>query len=99
MNLSEKVYSLVTKIPRGKVTTYGELARAVGRPKSSRVIGQILNKNPDPIVVPCHRVVRSTGDLGGYANGSKKKSKLLEREGVQLSNGKILDFKKVNFKF
>jgi methylated-DNA-[protein]-cysteine S-methyltransferase len=99
MNLSEKVYALVAKIPKGKVTTYGEVARAVGRPKASRAIGQILNINPNPIVIPCHRVVRSNGDLGGYAYGSKRKSKLLAREGVKVSKGKILDFNKVNFDF
>jgi len=101
MNLSEKVYALVTKIPKGKVTTYGELAKAVGRPKASRAIGQILNKNPNPIVVPCHRVVRSTGDLGGYAYGSKRKSKLLAKEGVKIVEGKIRNFDKVkvNFEF
>lgn len=99
MSLREKVYDLVAKIPPGKVTTYGELARAVGRLGASRAIGQILNKNPNPIIVPCHRVVRSTGDIGGYAYGSKKKSKLLAKEGVKISKGKVLYFEKVNFKF
>lgn len=99
MSLREKVCDLVAKIPPGKVTTYGELARAVGRPGASRAIGQILNKNPNPIIVPCHRVVRSTGDIGGYAYGSKKKSKLLAKEGVKISKGKVLYFEKVNFKF
>jgi methylated-DNA-[protein]-cysteine S-methyltransferase len=99
MSLSKKVYELVAKIPEGRVTTYGELARAAGRPDASRAIGQILNKNPNPIIVPCHRVVKSTGDLGGYAYGYKEKSKLLAKEGVKVSNGKILDFEKINFRF
>ena len=99
MNLSEKVYELVTKIPEGKVTTYHELAKAVDKPNASRVIGQILNKNPNPVIVPCHRVVKSNGDLGGYAYGSRKKSKLLAEEGVEISKGKVLNFEKVTFKF
>ena len=99
MNLSDEVYELVAKIPEGKVTTYHELAKAVGKPNASRVIGQILNKNPNPVIVPCHRVVKSNGDLGGYAYGSRKKSKLLAEEGVEISKGKVLNFEKVTFKF
>ncbi|MFQ5969325.1 MAG: MGMT family protein [Nitrososphaerales archaeon] len=99
MRLSDKVYELVTKIPEGKVTTYSELAKAVGQPKASRLIGFILNRNPDPVIVPCHRVVKSNGDLGGYAYGSKTKMKLLEKEGLKVSKGKIVNFKKVNFDF
>jgi len=99
MNLCEKVYELVMNIPKGKVTTYGELARAVGRPSASRVIGNLLNKNPNPQSVPCHRVVKSTGALGGYAYGPRKKLQLLTEEGVKISKGKIQDFEKVNFEF
>lgn len=99
MRLSDKVYELVAKIPEGKVTTYSELAKAVGRPKASRLIGLILNRNPNPVMVPCHRVVKSNGDLGGYAYGAKAKMKLLEKEGVKVSKGKIVNFEKVNFDF
>lgn len=99
MSLRERVYELVSKIPEGKVTTYAELAKAIGKPNASRAIGRILNRNPNPVVVPCHRVVKSTGDVGGYAYGTKKKSKLLSSEGVKISKGKIMDFDKVNFKF
>jgi methylated-DNA-[protein]-cysteine S-methyltransferase len=99
MKMKEKVYELVSEIPAGKVTTYSELARAIGKPKASRAIGQILNKNPNPIIVPCHRVVRSNGDLGGYAYGSRRKLNLLAKEGVKVLKGKVLDFDKVKFRF
>ncbi|MEM2760100.1 MAG: MGMT family protein [Nitrososphaerales archaeon] len=99
MSSSDRLYELLAKIPRGKVTTYKELAKAVGKPRASRAIGQILNKNPKPVVIPCHRVVKSNGDVGGYAYGSRKKVELLENEGVKISRGKILDFDEVSFRF
>jgi methylated-DNA-[protein]-cysteine S-methyltransferase len=99
MNLSQRVYELVAKVPKGKVVTYSELARAVGRPTASRAIGQILNKNPNPVVVPCHRVVKSNGNVGGYALGTARKLSLLEDEGVRVSEGKILNFQETNFHF
>ena len=91
----EDVYDLLRKIPPGKVSTYGDLAKAIGNPSASRVIGSILAKNPNPIKVPCHRVVMSDGKLGGYAYGSARKKELLEKEGVFLTNGIIKDFKNV----
>ena len=93
------IYELVARIPKGRVTTYAELAKAAGKPKASRVIGQILNRNPNPIVVPCHRVVRSNGDLGGYAYGSGAKRKLIENEGVKISKGRIVDFENTKYRF
>jgi methylated-DNA-[protein]-cysteine S-methyltransferase len=60
------VYNLVSNIPPGKVATYGQLASSVGNPRAARGIGKILNKNPRPIIVPCHRVVCSDGHIGGY---------------------------------
>jgi len=99
MNLDNTIYRLVVMVPEGKVTTYGELARAAGKPKASRLIGQILNRNPDPIVVPCHRVVKSDGNVGGYAYGSSAKSKLLTKDGVRISKGKILDFESTRYRF
>ena len=91
----EDVYDLLRKIPPGKVSTYGDLAKAIGNPSASRVIGSILAKNPNPIKVPCHRVVMSDGKLGGYAYGTTRKKELLEKEGVFLTNGIIKDFKNV----
>jgi methylated-DNA-[protein]-cysteine S-methyltransferase len=99
MKLEEKVYELLSKVPEGKVTTYGELARAAGRPQASRVIGQILNRNPNPIVVPCHRVVMSNGEIGGYASGTLAKKRLLRKEGVKISKNKIRHFEDAKYRF
>lgn len=93
MNLEHKVYKKLLEVPKGKVTTYGELAKAVGLKNGQRVIGRIMNKNPYPVVVPCHRVILSDGKVGGYAWGEKVKAKMLSQEGVKISNGKILDQK------
>lgn len=90
------VYELLLKIPAGKLSTYGDLAKALGKPSASRVIGRILGKNPNPIVVPCHRVVMSDGKLGGYAYGSTRKRELLEKEGISFTDEIISDFKEVN---
>ena len=92
---TDRVYDLVRKIPSGKVSTYGDLARALGTPLASRAIGRILAKNPNPIVVPCHRVVKSDGRVGGYAYGSQRKKELLEKEGISFINETVCDFDKV----
>lgn len=90
------VYNLLLKIPPGKVSTYGDIARALGNPSASRMIGRILGKNPNPLKVPCHRIVMSDGRVGGYAYGIAKKRQLLENEGVSLlANGIIQNFKDV----
>ena len=83
MIFSEKVYSIVKKIPKGKVLTYKEVAKRAGKPKAYRAVGNILNKNHDPRI-PCHRVIRSDGKAGGYRYGFSKKIGILKREGVQL---------------
>ena len=87
-----KVYSLARKIPKGKVSTYGEISRALGN-NSYRAVGNALNKNPflknGKNHVPCHRVVKSNGSVGGYARGSENKIKILKKEGVQIKNNKI----------
>ncbi len=86
----ELVYELVRQIPRGKVTTYGEIARALGDVRAARAVGEALNKNPNPSTTPCHRVVMSDGSLGGYAFGGpeEKRRKLLE-EGVPFKGAKV----------
>jgi len=93
------VYDLLTKIPPGKVATYGDIAKALGYPTSSRAVGKILAKNPNPIVVPCHRVVKSNGHIGGYAYGEKRKKDLLEKEGLQLENSLVKNFNESRFEF
>jgi methylated-DNA-[protein]-cysteine S-methyltransferase len=92
---SSEVYDLLLKIPVGKVSTYGDLARALGNPSASRAIGRILGENPNPIKVPCHRIVMSNGRVGGYAYGTAKKRQLLEKEGVSFINGTVKNFSNV----
>jgi methylated-DNA-[protein]-cysteine S-methyltransferase len=72
-------------VPYGEVTTYGALAARLGRPRAARAVGGALNRNPIPIVLPCHRVVGSTGKLVGYAGGLNRKEALLHLEGVTLT--------------
>lgn len=80
MNFSEKVYAVVRKIPRGKVLTYKEVAKKAGKPLAFRAVGTILSKNMDK-KVPCHRVIRSDGKIGGYNGLQGKKRMLLVEEG------------------
>ena len=95
---SEDVYSMLLTIPKGKVSTYGDLAKALGNPAASRHVGRILSKNPNPIKVPCHRVVMSNGKIGGYALGTQKKKELLQNEGVIFSAEYIVnEFSKVRY--
>ena len=79
---TQKVYAVVAKIPRGKTMTYAEVARRAGSPRAARAVGNIMHNNPDTKKVPCHRVVRSDGAVGGYARGTKKKVAMLRREGA-----------------
>ena len=80
--LQIKVWKYLMKIPKGKAKTYLEVARAVGKPKAVRAIANAIGKNPFPIKIPCHRVIRSDGKLGGYSGtgGIKTKKKLLASE-------------------
>jgi methylated-DNA-[protein]-cysteine S-methyltransferase len=66
------------------VTTYGALARAAGRPRAARAVGTVMNRNPIPIVLPCHRVIGASGALVGYGGGLERKRKLLSLEGALL---------------
>jgi methylated-DNA-[protein]-cysteine S-methyltransferase len=87
----EKVLFLTKKIPLGKITTYGEIARVLKT--SSRAVGGALHKNPYLRQIPCHRVVKSDGSLGGYVSGERKKAALLRKEGIKIKNDKIMNFK------
>ena len=78
-DFKEKVLKIVKKIPKGKVLTYKQVAERAGRPRAYRAVGNILNKNYNP-QIPCHRVVRSNGELGGYNRGPRQKRILLEKE-------------------
>jgi methylated-DNA-[protein]-cysteine S-methyltransferase len=81
----KKVLNIVKKIPRGKVTSYKEIAKALKNPKASQAVGQALAKNPLPLKIPCHRVIKSNGSLGGYSLGARKKKILLKNEGVKIT--------------
>ena len=99
MNLDQKIYKKLLDVPKGQITTYGELAKAVGLKNGQRIVGKIMNKNPYPVIVPCHRVVMSTGKIGGYAYGEQIKINLLNDEGIQIKNGKITDLKNRIYRF
>jgi len=79
MTFQDEVYAVVKKIPKGKVLTYKQVAEKVGKPKAYRAVGNILNKNFDKSI-PCHRVIRSDGKLGGYNRGEKAKIEILKKE-------------------
>lgn len=100
---AEKIYLQLKKVPKGKVTTYKELAKSVGS-KAYRAVGSALKNNPYAPLVPCHRVVSSDGKIGGFKGhktGSTiiEKIKILNEEGIDIGTGKIKQFEKVLFKF
>ena len=80
------VWKEIDKIPYGKIVTYSEIARNIGRPKAARAVANACGENPNPITTPCHRVICSNGEIGGYSGvgGIKKKIELLRKEGVGL---------------
>lgn len=94
----EKVWRLIEKIPPGRVSTYQEVARALGMPGASRAVGGALHRNPRAPVVPCHRIVKSDGRLGGYAGGLDKKTYLLEKEGIKVQDERIIGFESIMFR-
>lgn len=100
---AEQIYRLLRKVPKGQVTTYALLAKQLNS-KAYRVVGTVLSNNPYAPIVPCHRVVRSDGTLGGFMGQTTgiaimKKKKMLETEGVVFVGNKVKDFKKVLFRF
>jgi methylated-DNA-[protein]-cysteine S-methyltransferase len=90
-NFQRRVLTSVANVPAGQVTTYGDLARRIQRPKGARAVGQALGSNPIPIVLPCHRVLAADGGLVGYSGrgGIKTKRFLLTLEGVDLDAGQL----------
>ena len=90
-DFQRRVLTTVAGVPAGQVTTYGDLARRIERPKGARAVGQALGSNPIPIVLPCHRVLAADGGLGGYSGrgGTKTKRYLLTLEGVDLDAGQL----------
>lgn len=88
MNFNQKVWALTARIPKGRVVTYSDLARALGT-KAYRAVGNALNRNPYAPAVPCHRVVGSDGSLTGFALGIPTKRKMLAQEGVPFAGKKV----------
>jgi len=99
-NFSQKVKSLAKQIPKGKVATYGQIAKLAGSPGASRAVGIIMSKNNSPETMPCHRVVSSIGKLTGYAfGGIEKKKELLKNEGVTFKTDLLIDLQKSLWQF
>ena len=78
------IWNQIKKIPKGETRSYKDIAIAIGKPKASRAVANACGKNPNPIIVPCHRVIASDGSIGGYTGngGIKTKRQLLKKEGV-----------------
>lgn len=100
MKLQEKVLQMMKKIPKGKVTTYKIISEKLGT-KAYRAVGTAVKNNPDAPRIPCHRVVKSDGAIGEYSakGGVKEKIELLQREGIEIKEKRILNFEKVLYKF
>lgn len=93
----ERVYQLCSKVPKGYITSYKEIAHAMGN-KAYRAVGTALHNNPFAPKVPCHRVVNSDGRLGGFASGLRRKIAILNKEGILVEKGKIKDFERKLFR-
>lgn len=100
MSFFEDVYTVVRKIPKGKVATYGQIARMLGQPKKSKIVGWALHSNPYQGTVPCHRVVNRNGELseGFVFGGSQVQKKLLEDEGIIVDKEGIIDLQEYLWK-
>lgn len=97
MKSFEKVYKFISLVPKGKVTTYGAIARLTGL--NAKVVGYALHANSDPVAVPCHRVINSKGKISkGYAfGGPESQKKRLEKEGIKFDKDEIVDLKKFGY--
>lgn len=94
---NEKCYNLLKKVPKGKVTTYKQIAKALNS-DGYRAVGNAMNKNPYAPIVPCHRVVKSNGEVGGFASGTKNKIRLLKKEGIEIKKVRV-NLNKYLYKF
>jgi methylated-DNA-[protein]-cysteine S-methyltransferase len=83
-DFNQRVLRELARVPYGEVVTYGELAARAARPRAARAVGSVMNRNPLPIVLPCHRVIGANGKLVGYAGGLERKEALLRLEGAML---------------
>ena len=99
-DIARSVYEAASQVPRGMVSTYGDIAAALGDPAAARAVGEVLSRNPTPIAVPCHRVVYSTGRTGWYGGrgkGAERKVELLRSEGVEVEDGAVVDLPRHRF--
>lgn len=95
-----EVYNLTKQIPNGKISTYKEIAKSLGNKNLVRIVGYILSKNTDRVNIPCHRVIRSNGEIGGYTskNGTNEKIDILRSEGIKIIDKKVVDLDVYLFK-
>lgn len=98
---ADKVYSLLASVPKGRVTTYSDLAAAAGSPRAARAVGTLMRKNSDPEKIPCYKAVLADGRVGNYTGtgGVRAKIRKLEADGIAVRDGKISDFRKRRFRF
>ena len=92
-NFNKRCYQKLALIPKGMISTYADIAKSLDS-NAYRAVGNAMAKNPHPVAVPCHRIIKSDGFVGGYALGVKQKISLLEKEGITIKEGKIVDFEK-----
>lgn len=98
LSFNEQCWQMLRHIPEGKVTTYRELARALNT-RAWRAVGTAMAKNTRLIEVPCHRVVRSNGEIGEYALGRQRKAEILQAEGIAVENGRIRNLEACMYRF
>lgn len=98
LSFNQKCYALLNKVPKGKVTTYKEIARALNT-KAYRAVGNAMAQNEQLIVIPCHRVVKSNGEIGNYRLGVNEKMNLLAAEGITVKNNKVENLNEVMYCF
>lgn len=96
-NFNERCYAILKKVPRGRIVTYKEIAKAL-HSKAYRAVGNAMNKNPYAPKVPCHRVINSDGYIGQFAKGIKAKMRMLKSEGIFIDKDNFVDLKKYMFK-
>lgn len=97
MNLKQYTYYLVKQIPKGRVSTYGAVAEALGNKSYARAVGTFMNKNPNADTMPCYKIVCSDGRIGGFGLGIEDKIRRLKNDNINVENGKIINFSKVFF--
>ncbi|MBF6058339.1 MGMT family protein [Thiomicrorhabdus sp. HH1] len=97
-SFNQRCYRLIERVPPGKICTYSDVAHALGG-KAYQAVGNAMANNPHPITTPCHRVVKSNGEIGNYAFGIEAKKTLLEKEGIVIHDNKIEHFEEVRYRF